>query len=243
MSTALEVLTASESQALEAYESEIAPNVKAFIRVGKALMAIRDSRLYRTQFKSFEAYCAERWDISRTRAHQMIDAAHVCKNFEGLDVCPENEGQVRVLAKLPPEKQVEVFTRVAASGNVTAKKLEEALGGNICEQAPKSEPEAEPELQFEAIHETFVAIAKKLPPLPFEFQVALPGARTGKLVPVKLELRFQTAEEATGYFRCLHDIRAISDVQFNDLKSEIPKACAIRCETARQRAEQVKEAA
>ena len=43
-----------------------------FIEVGKALLAIRDAKLYRKTHKTFEAYCRDRWEMSRPRAYQLI---------------------------------------------------------------------------------------------------------------------------------------------------------------------------
>jgi hypothetical protein len=46
----------------------------AFWAAGKALQAIRDGRLYRDGYATFEAYCADRWEISRAEAYRLIAA-------------------------------------------------------------------------------------------------------------------------------------------------------------------------
>jgi hypothetical protein len=39
---------------------------------GEVLAHVRDTRLYKRDFKTFEAYCRERHSISRSRAYQLI---------------------------------------------------------------------------------------------------------------------------------------------------------------------------
>ena len=56
--------------------------LKTFFKVaGDSLRAIREKRLYRRDYASFEIYCRERWNISRSRAHRLIEAATVIDNL------------------------------------------------------------------------------------------------------------------------------------------------------------------
>ena len=75
-----------------------------------ALVEIRDSRLYREDYETFEDYCLDRWEIHRRHAYRLIDSAEVVKQLEcvHLDTKPANEAQVRPLTKLEtPEAQQE----------------------------------------------------------------------------------------------------------------------------------------
>ena len=74
---ALVILDATERAALTDCEATIERGLQTFVEVGTALLTIRDRRLYRAQYKTFEDYCQERWGMSRPRAYQMIDAAAV----------------------------------------------------------------------------------------------------------------------------------------------------------------------
>ena len=90
---------------------------------------IRDKRLYRAKHASFEAYVAERWELSRPRAYDLIDVSHVANNLSAVaDVTTTNEFQLRALRDLPAEDQIEVYTKAverAGGARVTRDLLEE----------------------------------------------------------------------------------------------------------------------
>jgi hypothetical protein len=91
-------------------EAIVEKGLATFIEVGSALLEIRDSRLYHQTHKTFEDYCRERWEMSRQRAHQLIEASEVARNLSTVvDVSPTSERQVRPLAKLEPEQQCEAW--------------------------------------------------------------------------------------------------------------------------------------
>ena len=82
---------------------------QTFIEVGRALLEIRDRRLYRETHATFEAYCRERWGWSRQRANQHIDAAHVVNALTTTVAKPESERQARaMLDRLDPEEREQV---------------------------------------------------------------------------------------------------------------------------------------
>jgi hypothetical protein len=62
-------LTAREKHDLVKAERTIAKGLKSFLAVGMALKEIRDKRLYRQQYDTFEEYCIRRWDFSRIHAY------------------------------------------------------------------------------------------------------------------------------------------------------------------------------
>jgi hypothetical protein len=71
---------------------------QTFIEVGNALAAIRDGRLYQATHRSFEAYCRERWGMSRTHADRQIAAARRAE-LAPIGARPENEYQARRLVE------------------------------------------------------------------------------------------------------------------------------------------------
>jgi hypothetical protein len=121
-------LSPHEMDALERCERIIAEGIQTFVEVGRALLVIRDGQLYRQTHTTFEAYCRERWDLSRTYAYQLIGASEVVDEVASVsDVVPANEAQARPLASLPPEQRVEVWQEVvetAPASGVTAKHVQ-----------------------------------------------------------------------------------------------------------------------
>jgi hypothetical protein len=85
-------------------------NLEAFVEVGLALCEIRDRRLYKETHGTFEAFCQERWDMSRQRGYQLIDASKVAEVLSTMVDIP-NERQARELAPLLPDEAavVEVY--------------------------------------------------------------------------------------------------------------------------------------
>lgn len=112
-------LTDAERDALQEHELTISQGVKAFIAVGMALLAIRDGKLYRADYKTFEEYCQERWNFGARRGRQLIDAAVLAEEM-GTDCSHlelENEGQARALAAVPPHLRKEVLTHIHDAGD------------------------------------------------------------------------------------------------------------------------------
>jgi len=123
----MDILNIEESHELERCEVVIKQGLKTFIEVGQALMTIKEKRLYRINFKTFEDYCIERWAISKPRAYQLIDAANVIIGLSTMvDVLPESERQIRPLTRLEPEIQKEVWKEVVETHgtNITAAKVQ-----------------------------------------------------------------------------------------------------------------------
>jgi hypothetical protein len=139
---ALDILSAQEQQELATHEHIIEQGLETFVTVGNALLAIRDQRLYRGQFARFEDYCRDRWNMSRPRAYQLIDAATVVANVSTVvDSAPENEAQARPLAALPPAEQPaawqEARQEAAAAGRpVTAAHVQKAVERRQPEKKP-----------------------------------------------------------------------------------------------------------
>jgi hypothetical protein len=108
-----------EALALEQHEAVIERGINTFIEVGEALLHIRDERLYRATHTTFEEYCRERWNMSRPRAYQLIDAANIAANLStGVDIAaPTSERQVRPLAPLSPEDQRTVWAQAVEESN------------------------------------------------------------------------------------------------------------------------------
>lgn len=70
-----EAITIQESARLVELEDVIERGLSNFIKVGEALLEIRESRLYRTDYETFEDYCREEWQMSYWYATKTIASA------------------------------------------------------------------------------------------------------------------------------------------------------------------------
>lgn len=70
-----------------------------------------DSRLYRSEHGTFEAYCREKWGMNPRYANRLIGASLVSENLGPVGPTPTAERQARPLTKLPPEKQPEAWAK------------------------------------------------------------------------------------------------------------------------------------
>lgn len=119
------VLSEVEQSKYQQYETEIKDGLETFYKVGAALMAIRDGRLYRADYATFEDYCQERWQLKERYAYKLMDAADVIDNLKvaPLGQLPDSERQARPLTSLPPEQQAAAWqsaVETAPNGRVTA---------------------------------------------------------------------------------------------------------------------------
>ena len=118
----------TEKVRLQELEAIVAQGLQTFYEVGQALIEIRDRKLYRETHKTFEAYCKEKWSLTRPRAYQFISASEVVQNLSTMvDKFPTSERQVRPLTKLPPAQQLEIWQKAveeSPNGTPTAKIVE-----------------------------------------------------------------------------------------------------------------------
>jgi len=137
-----EVLTFSEVQRLDELEQVVETGLTVFVQVGNALLEIRDSRLYRQQFQTFEAYCRERWGMVQRHANRLIAAAETVGILGPMGPTPTTERQARPLTRLEPEVQREVWqavTDTTPADQMTAKIVEEqAKAAELLNEAVKA---------------------------------------------------------------------------------------------------------
>lgn len=134
-------ITQQESIRLCELECIIQKGKDTFVEVGTALSEIRDSRIYRVTFKTFEDYCKDRWGFDRTYAHRLIESAAVC-NVLPIGNKPKSEAQARPLAKLPAEQQPAAWERAQEIAKEEAKPVAARhVEAAVLEVMPKEEPE------------------------------------------------------------------------------------------------------
>lgn len=141
------VLSPVETAKLENLESIIDGGLKSFVEVGRALLEIRDGRLYRTTHMTFEDYCQERWDMTRQHANHLVAAAVVVDNLETTVSKPENERQVRPLTRLPEDERASAWKEAVASapnGKPTAAIVEQVVASRLPDEPEESDDEPQP---------------------------------------------------------------------------------------------------
>ena len=80
-------LTVHERARLQECEEIIEKNIRGFLATGYALAEIRDRRLYREDFKTFEKYCKQIWDFSRSSAYHQISGYEAVQNLIDQKMC------------------------------------------------------------------------------------------------------------------------------------------------------------
>jgi hypothetical protein len=124
---------------------------RAFFEAGKALMELRDRRLYRSTHRTFEEYCKDRFGYSRDAAYLKISATEVYENIQkflptnGRQIpMPTNERQLRPLAKaeLEPNKQASVWEQAVdqAGGKVPSGRVVKDVVDRIRERTKIPNP-------------------------------------------------------------------------------------------------------
>jgi hypothetical protein len=93
-------LAPAERARLAELEHVVDAGLQTFVDVGRALLEIRDGRLYRATHPTFERYLDERFGISRSRGYRLIDAARVAELVSPTGDIPANEAQARELVPL-----------------------------------------------------------------------------------------------------------------------------------------------
>ena len=121
-----------EAQELAQRETIIERGLKSFVEVGTALLDIRDKRLYRNGYGTFEDYCKERWGFTDERARLLMRSSEVLKQLTPtiVGVLPINEAQARPLTSLTPDEQISAWQRVidtAPDGKITAAHVQDVV--------------------------------------------------------------------------------------------------------------------
>lgn len=92
-------LTDTEKFKLDQCERIIRDNLKTFLTVGHALAEIRDNRLYRETHQTFEKYCKEVWDLSKSSAYQKIDG------YQAVNLLEQKSPQLRTFSDEGPAQK------------------------------------------------------------------------------------------------------------------------------------------
>lgn len=115
----------------------------AFHIAGKALMELRDRRLYRNTHPSWEAYCQEHFGFSHQNGDKKIAAARVVEvlTTNSCQILPSCVEQAYPLSKLKDEEQiVEIWEDLTQEGKRPSGKKVQSVVAEICDrQAERGE--------------------------------------------------------------------------------------------------------
>lgn len=117
---------------------------------GNNLKEIRDKKLWRHDYASFDAFCAKELGFTRRRADQLIELKEekllLCDLFKEEPEIVEQvekmkEGASRELGDIPDDKKTEVIRKAATEGKITSGSLKRAKARVIDAETGKPEPE------------------------------------------------------------------------------------------------------
>lgn len=102
---------------------------KAFLVTGSILSTIQEDKKYKeVGYKTFAEAVEVELGLNKSRAYQLIDASVAYHNLSTIvDFLPTAESQLRPIAKLLPEQQIEVWKEVAKDKVPTAKEVQEIV--------------------------------------------------------------------------------------------------------------------
>ncbi len=137
-----EILSLSEQAELTKLEGIIAAGFKYLRDRADALTTIRDKKLYRINFDTFQDYCRERWGKDRNSIYRVLEAYEVRKEIvANCDKISDSETKklaesvsdhgIRELTHVEPEQRAEVLKRAASNGKPTAASIATARRGQF----------------------------------------------------------------------------------------------------------------
>ena len=109
-----EQLQPDQQSRLAELENTINDNIEGFFKVGYALREIRDKRLYRADYDTFEEYCSDRWDLGRQIAHRQISAIETVEYLKAK--LPGFELEEQVYYDSQGKEKISLVTKVTPKG-------------------------------------------------------------------------------------------------------------------------------
>lgn len=157
-STTLSALNTIELDRLSLCESVIQKGLNTFVEVGNALFEIKNNKLYRDKFTTFESYCRDRWNLKRQRAYELMDAAAVVNTLSEISdkneqdsqvsiIVPTKESHAAALSKVPEEFRSEVWEKALEKNQSSGKVITAKMIGNIAKELGNIAVDVSPEIE------------------------------------------------------------------------------------------------
>lgn len=112
-------------------EKVIEKAVSASIEAAKALREIKDYKegvLWKSEFKTFEAYCSARWGYQKSHAYRLVESGEFIARLEAYNnehspngepiTLPVNESQIRAITAVPKEQRVAAWVAGVGTAEV-----------------------------------------------------------------------------------------------------------------------------
>ena len=151
-SESTDLCTADDRKDFLRLDGVVSKGMATFVDVGRALMEIRNRKLYRKDYKTFEDYVEQRHELSERRAYYLMDASEVVDDLKKLNNCsetqpilPSNEGQCRELICVPSENRPGVWESVLDHHEESGESITAKLIRKFTEPFRKAKEEVEPE--------------------------------------------------------------------------------------------------
>lgn len=127
-----EPISLDESMRLIELEKVVKAGKTTFFDVGNALAEIRDKRLYKADFTSFDEYCVEKWGFKRAHARRLIEAAGIASEMAPVGFIP-SERAARAIATVPKPMRANVVKAALAKAHNAGRSLTSAdVGEAAC---------------------------------------------------------------------------------------------------------------
>jgi hypothetical protein len=100
-------LTSGEKTLKVELEAVVQAGLDEFLRVGNALATLRNKRLFRTEFATFEEYCRNKFGLARSSADSLIRSAQTAEVLleAGIELPPNTTATLmKPIASLPGEE-------------------------------------------------------------------------------------------------------------------------------------------
>ena len=128
-------LSADERTTLQQIETTLRQKMGSFLEVGNLLLQIRDEKLYREEYATFEAYLDERWDLGKSHGYRLIRAAKVANELPDDAPRPSSIREANGIKTAPADPVV----TAKANGHIPHDAVVE-----VTEPEPSADSEPEP---------------------------------------------------------------------------------------------------
>lgn len=151
--TSIQMETLAKTR-LESLEQQVKQGFKGFVQAATAMREIKESKIYKNEYGTWENYLKVRWGYSDGWWRKLQRSYSVVKNLENVttgNVLPSSERQARELAPLEPEQQVEVWEKVTdrhGPNGITAAKIKAVKQELLEPKVEEIDPEDLPEPTF-----------------------------------------------------------------------------------------------
>lgn len=194
-------LTTEERQQFERCERVIEKNMLNVVEFGQALATIRDLKLYREQFTTWEEYVFRRWEIKARTSYQYITAFEVYENVRNCaqtELLPSNEYQLRQLARLDDFHRAEAWLKAVETspdGKVTGRHVASVVASMLGEQVRKKATAQQQRVKSSDLPESLKEIVWKL----------IEEVREARLNNLQKNVRESLRKRITGILELLED--------------------------------------